>query len=165
MGVAVSISSAILLRLMREAWLGERNEICGILLGRGEAILRADRTTNVAATPKTMFEIDPKALIDAYRRARRRAALSVLGYYHSHPGGNPIPSRHDAASAFPDGKLWLIITEGRAQLWRAVLRGELHGRFDPVAIDLIIGKRPPVRVDGVEMRGLRENLVVTEHPS
>ena len=58
-----------------------------------------------------------------------------MGYWHSHPSGDAMPSVTDAAMAAPDGKLWLIVGGDTVTAWRAVEQGVLHGRFEPVAIE------------------------------
>jgi proteasome lid subunit RPN8/RPN11 len=87
--------------------------------------------TNVAADPRTAFEIDPGQLIVAYR-AMREGGDAIAGCFHSHPRGSPEPSVSDAASAAPDGWVWLIAGDGSIGAWRAVERGTRHGRFDAV---------------------------------
>ncbi|MFM9829559.1 MAG: M67 family metallopeptidase [Sphingomonas sp.] len=153
------ISSALLLRIMRWALLasasGLPEEKCGILRGRGERIMRADAAANVSPWPGRKFEIDPAALIAAYRTARRPNALAVLGFFHTHPSDDVMPSVTDAACAAPDGKLWLIATMREARLFRAVSDGAIHGRFDPVEFDLVVGKRAPERVGGLFARKQR----------
>lgn len=154
------ISSALLGQIMRSVGAGEARdggdgppeEKCGILRGRGGHVIRADETLNVALTPRTHFEIDPAALIAAYRAERRRGALAVLGFFHTHPSDDAMPSVTDAACAAADGKLWLIATRGEARLYRAVPHGAIHGRFDPLRFDVVIGKRPPERVGAILRR-------------
>ena len=109
-------------------------EVCGLLLGSGEAIEEAHAAENVAATPHTRFEIDPAALFAAYRQARR-GGPAILGYYHSHPAGDPLPSATDAARAAPDGKLWLIAGQGRIAAFVAGRAG-IHGRFRPILLTI-----------------------------
>lgn len=88
---------------------------------------------NLAAEPASHFEIDPTALIAAHR-AVRTGGLRILGHYHSHPSGDPVPSATDAANAPPDGAIWLIVARGEVRAWRAVRDGAVHGRFDPVVL-------------------------------
>ena len=93
------------------------NEACGILLGEGGRIVAAVETANVDPDPATHFEIDPQALIDAHRAARA-GGPDVIGYFHSHPVGAPVPSATDRASAAHDGRVWAIIAGERVQFWR-----------------------------------------------
>jgi len=125
------ISSDLLRRLLREA-AGSAVEICGILRGKAGSVLFAEAARNIAADPARHFEIDPAALFAALRDARGGGA-AVLGWYHSHPSGNPDPSATDAVQAAADGMLWLIVGGGTVRLWRAVADGARYGRFDPVA--------------------------------
>ena len=69
----------------------------------------------------------PAALIAAHRAARV-GGETVIGHYHSHPGGDPQPSACDAAAAAA-GELWLVVANGEARLWRAVAGGPLLGAF------------------------------------
>ncbi len=76
-------------------------ECCGVLLGRGDAVVEAVRTRNVADRP-TRFLIDPRDHFAAIRSARARD-LDVVGYYHSHPHSPAEPSDTDVAEAnYPD---------------------------------------------------------------
>jgi proteasome lid subunit RPN8/RPN11 len=76
-------------------------ECCGVLIGSGSAIVEARRTRNLEES-RTRFEVDPKGHIDARREARLRG-LEVVGFYHSHPHSEPIPSYTDLAEAsYPD---------------------------------------------------------------
>lgn len=170
----VQISSALLLGIMRmvmiaapKAHLQLRNpgdpypwhEWCGILRGRhgtdgGEIVTRADLTDNVAVDPAREFEIDPAALIAAYRGERRARGLAVLGFFHTHPNGPAVPSLRDAECAVPDGKLWVIAGRDGSLVWRAVENGAVHGRFDRVIFDLKIGSRIEKGCPGVQWRGI-----------
>ena len=47
------------------------------------------------------FAIDPKVLLTAQKDCRRRG-LSIIGIFHSHPHGQPIPSEFDRAIAWPE---------------------------------------------------------------
>ena len=76
----------------------------------------------MAADPARTFEIDPVALFAAHRRARG-GGPAVIGHYHSHPSGVPIPSPRDAAQAMGDGAVWVILGGGLARAWRSVEAG------------------------------------------
>ena len=110
--------SAQALDAMRAAALSAHPlEACGILLGAGGRITEARQTANVHPSPHTHFEIDPQALIDAHRAARRQGAPQVIGYFHSHPAGPPEPSATDRACAAGDGKVWAIIAQDDVKFW------------------------------------------------
>jgi desampylase len=134
--MAVTIASERLAGIVAEAQRFVSVEICGLLLGTGDRIEAAPRCRNVAADPARRFEIDPAELL-ATHRAARAGGPAVIGHYHSHPTGDPAPSRQDAADAAPDRSLWLIVGGGEARLWRAVADGEVHGRFEPVALRVV----------------------------
>ena len=165
--MAVEISSALLLRIMRLVAVAgpdyrpggdPHHEWCGILRGRREdgheRVTRADHAANVAADPSCTFEIDPAALIAAYRAERRRAGPAVLGFFPTHPDGPAVPSIRDAEAAAPYGKLWGIGGRGGVLVWRAVADGAMHGRFDRVIFDLRTGSRVETGCPGVQWRGL-----------
>jgi desampylase len=134
-GVTATISSELITQIVADAERSPHAEVCGLLLGT-PAIQGATRCRNIAADPARRFEIDPADLIAAHRAARA-GGPAVIGHYHSHPTGDPTPSRQDAADAAPDGSLWLIVGEGTVRLWRAVPDGAVHGRFDPVALRVV----------------------------
>lgn len=92
-------------------------EACGILVGEASRITAFTETRNVHPSPETHFEIDPQALIDAHRAARA-GGPQVIGYFHSHPHGDPYPSDTDRASAAGDGKIWGISSGQRMKFWQ-----------------------------------------------
>jgi proteasome lid subunit RPN8/RPN11 len=124
--------SRSLLDRMYAAAAADAGEICGLLFGDDRAITDWQQTRNVHPSSADHFEIDPAALFAALR-AERGGGQRLIGYVHSHPGGRAEPSATDAAMAQPDGKLWLIVAEDQASLWRSRAGGAVHGRFDRVA--------------------------------
>lgn len=113
----VTIDRACLDALLIEANASPAREVCGLLFGDEARIHFALPTANVARNPEDAFEIDPRALIAAYR-AERAGGPRLIGHYHSHPSGSALPSARDAAAAEP-GKLWLILAAGTGRLWHA----------------------------------------------
>ncbi|GAA5061492.1 desampylase [Erythrobacter westpacificensis] len=111
------VTRAVIALLRGEAKRAYPNECCGILLGDDAGITNALPARNVHPSPRTHFEIDPQALVDAHRAARS-AGPQVLGYYHSHPAGPPYPSSTDRAEAAHDGKVWAIVCEDAIGWWR-----------------------------------------------
>lgn len=109
------------------------DEVCGLLLGDGARVTAVQPCANVSDAPARRFELDPAALVAAWRAARN-GGPRVIGHYHSHPTGDPRPSATDAAEAAADGAIWIIVGAGEMAAWRAVEGGAVHGRFDPVAL-------------------------------
>jgi desampylase len=133
MGMKIAISRSVLIGIRQISAVFAPLEACGLLFGSGSAITSYQAVENVDEAPDRHFEIDPAALFAALR-AERGGGPKLQGYWHSHPSGDAAPSVTDAAMAAPDGKLWLVVGGDTVTAWRAVERGELHGRFDPVTI-------------------------------
>lgn len=122
------VTSGAMATLLAEAARAHPLECCGLLLGEGQRIARAQPAANVHADPATHFAIDPAALIAAHRTSRQ-GGPAVLGYYHSHPTGQASPSAADRAGASGDGRVWAIVAQGTVRFWR-----DEPGGF--VAVDL-----------------------------
>ena len=137
-------------RLMAAARAARPEEACGALIGtvrRGRVeVERIEPLSNVAAEPKRRYEIDPRQLLDL-QRSGRDGGFEVVGYYHSHPSGDAVPSDVDRRSAWP-GLSYLIcsVDEGgccRLRSWRLV-----EGRFVEEAVSTAVrGRRqaPPLQ--------------------
>ena len=113
----IEVTREVVDLIERKARAAHPQECCGILLGEGTCITQAIPARNVHPTPETHFEIDPQALIDAHRAARE-GGPQVLGYYHSHPVGQPRPSKTDQDMADGTGKIWAIIGPGEVTFWQ-----------------------------------------------
>ena len=84
-------------RLDRWARAAAPREACGVLLGREEGcdgtIVRVARLAN-RAHGRGRFELDPRQIV-RLERAARRAGLTAVGVWHSHPAGDARPSAAD----------------------------------------------------------------------
>lgn len=114
--MALRISSELHRQLLGMTAASPEAEVCGLLLGRVQ-VERIVPARNIALDPQRSFEIDPSALFTAIRN-ERRGGEKMLGYYHSHPLGPPMPSHRDTDQAAADGRIWLIIGQGRATAWQ-----------------------------------------------
>lgn len=136
MAMRVEISITDRQRILDHAG-SSRDEVCGLLLGesdgQGGRVTAVRPCANVSDTPARRFEVDPAALIAAWRAARC-GRPRVIGHYHSHPTGDPRPSVTDAREATPDGAIWIIAGGGEIAAWRAVAHGRVHGQFEPVEL-------------------------------
>lgn len=126
----VGFAKGIITAIVEEAG-GSRDEICGLLLGAPARVTASLRCVNVSPDPARGFELSPAQLLAAHRAARS-GGPGIVGCYHSHPAGPPIPSARDAAAAAPDGMLWLIAADSGVGVWRAVAAGTCEGRFEAV---------------------------------
>jgi proteasome lid subunit RPN8/RPN11 len=118
MGMPIKVTSGALATLLEEAKRAHPLECCGLLLGRHTHWIDTVRPVrNVAAQPQRAFELESAALIAAFKQQRAGGPL-VIGYYHSHPNGNPAPSLRDAMNAPHDGLVWVIVALGEAFFWR-----------------------------------------------
>lgn len=105
-------------RLKNRAAAAGSEEICGFLLGNSDdetaIVTRLVESPNVARDPARTFEIDP-AIHFGIRRRLRQTNDEIVGVYHSHPKGPPVPSRRDLERAPPGEEwVWLILApEGR----------------------------------------------------
>ncbi|MCY4064617.1 MAG: M67 family metallopeptidase [Chloroflexi bacterium] len=97
------------------------NEVCGLLAGRDAHILAAHPLRNVADSPQSRFQIDPREQLQALK-AIDGAQLDWIGVYHSHPRSAPIPSQSDIEQCADSGLLQLIVSLERLKpqlkLWR-----------------------------------------------
>lgn len=113
-------------------------ECCGLLIGtraNGDAVqvTRAVAAANVAAGDRRRrFEIDPRCQF-ATMRALRGTAEAIVGHYHSHPDGPPLPSAADRDSLFDPSLYWLIVGVDGKQVTAAAFRAE-GGTFFPIAL-------------------------------
>ena len=127
----LTVTSGAIATLLKEAALVAPDECCGLLLGRGGRIEEARPAANVADHAATRFEIDPVALLKAHKEARS-GGPELIGYYHSHPEGHPVPSAADCEHASGDARIWAIIAGGEVKFWR-----DGAGGFEEVAVATI----------------------------
>lgn len=87
------------------------NEACGVIFGRthdftteaeGFAVVR-----NTARRPAEAFSFDPDDWVSTFCEAQRNRR-SIVGLFHSHPEGSPIPSAEDTLGWLPWGTYWIV---------------------------------------------------------
>jgi len=116
-------------------------EACGVFLGNGDAVTRAERVPNrETETPRVRYQIAPEDLIRIQREARAQG-LEIVGYYHSHPDHPARPSETDrrvAAEGLSDGVFHVVIgvSEGRQGTPTAWVFRDRDHAFLPVAFEV-----------------------------
>ena len=113
----IEVTSGAIATLIAESARTAPLECCGLLLGREGRIEEARTADNVADDPARRFEIDPAALLRAHREART-GGPELLGYFHSHPNGHPLPSATDCEHASGDNRIWAIVADGQVLFYR-----------------------------------------------
>lgn len=78
------------------------NEACGLVVQSGKKP-RLVRARNVAAHPRTTFDLDPDAWFDVAEHE------AVIGIYHSHPSTSADPSLADRSACELSGLPWHIV--------------------------------------------------------
>ena len=123
--------------LIAEANAARTDEVCGLLVGTrvddGYEVTRLVPCDNVAppALRTRRFEIDPRRVIEE-ERSLRGSGNAVIGFYHSHPEGLPVPSGtdRDYMALWPDSA-WVILAKAGPSPIRA-------WAFDPSRPDSVI---------------------------
>ncbi len=112
-------------------------ECCGLLEGiiaaQGWTVSAVHEGLNIAGEPQRHFLIDPQFQIELLRRLRG-TERSVIGCFHSHPGGLAQPSQADLSAAIEQDFLWLIAGGAPDEV---VLRAYVFtgAEFQPVQLD------------------------------
>jgi proteasome lid subunit RPN8/RPN11 len=124
------ISSHVIAEMLAHARAEAPRECCGLLIGKGESVVRSMRANNLEANA-TRYLIDPEDHFAAIRSARAEE-LEVIGAYHSHPSSAPIPSATDIAEANSGSDfLYVIVSLVGAEV--RAYRIET-GVFEPLAL-------------------------------
>jgi proteasome lid subunit RPN8/RPN11 len=127
--MSIRIARAAMTTIRGDCAARAPQEACGLLLGVRERVDRALPAANIAAEPERRFEIDPITLFAAHRAARA-GAPAIVGCYHSHPRCSADPSATDAAQAFDDDWIWLIVGADAEKAYRVVRAGPIMARFE-----------------------------------
>ena len=134
---SVEIRSTVIDAILDHAREAHPIECCGLLVGSSGRIERAVRAHNTRAS-RTRYQIDSVDHIAAIRSART-AGLRVVGTYHSHPTGPPVPSPTDLAEATYADYAYLIVSPdaGAHQADRFGIYRLEAGRFEHLRLVVI----------------------------
>ena len=106
----LKLSAGLREQLVAEARAAFPRECCGLIEGVREAGNVVGHklypTANFSEQPDG-FEIDPAAHLRLSRKVRA-AGREIVGCYHSHPRGRPLPSERDRARGNAEDFVWLI---------------------------------------------------------
>ena len=116
--------------LLAEAGCDERPNVREAVVGR-----------NTHPLPERAYRLEPEEQLRVSRAARARG-LRVVGYWHGHLVGPPVPSRADLDGATVFGpSLHLIVGKDdesppRVTAWRALQHGPEAGSFREIPIEV-----------------------------
>jgi len=121
-------------------------EPCGYLLGAAGCdespnVLEAVAGRNTHPQPEGAYQLEPEEQLRVAREARGRG-LRVVGFWHGHLVGPPVPSRADLDGVAAFGpSLHLIVgadekSPPRVTAWRALQGGLEAGGFRKLRIEL-----------------------------
>jgi proteasome lid subunit RPN8/RPN11 len=131
--MTIEVTSGAMATLRAEAASAAPLECCGLLLGHEGRIDTVAPAANVSPQPAVRFEIDPLALLAAHKAARS-GGCQVLGYYHSHPAGHPVPSATDCEHSTGDLRAWAIVARDEVAFFRDTGNG-----FTPLSCRIVEG--------------------------
>jgi proteasome lid subunit RPN8/RPN11 len=123
------------------------DEGCGLLIGRWETDSSSDdggrggnclvediaESVNLANDPQRHFEVDPRLQLKLQKELRA-GPTRVVGVFHSHPDGAPLPSDTDRARAYDPDLVWLIaaVQVGRLAQINAFRPGDPGEQFQQI---------------------------------
>ncbi|WP_376789621.1 M67 family metallopeptidase [Thermoflexus sp.] len=90
-------------------------EACGLLGGIGRRVLAVYPTRNELASP-IRYRVHPEDLIRVIHELEERE-WELVGIYHSHPHGPPVPSATDVAEAYYPEAVYVIAAPVQGE-WR-----------------------------------------------
>lgn len=106
------------------------NEGCGVLLGNvedtGREVIRAVSSKNTWDERSDRYRVDPE-LVHRLMRAEENGGPGIVGFFHSHPDADPLPSATDRELAWPwyHYVIWPVRrgVAGRPRGWKLVDTG------------------------------------------
>ncbi|MBR5421201.1 MAG: M67 family metallopeptidase [Lachnospiraceae bacterium] len=115
------IGAEALAQARKDAERAYPDECCGIFYGKiyegcNKEVMRAESIRNAFDETERFhrFRIPAEQMLAAELKARREE-LDIVGFYHSHPDHDPVPSEYDRSHALPVYSYLIIACrEGRA---------------------------------------------------
>ncbi len=114
-------------------------EACGLIAGQRERAAEIIPIPNIASDPQHAYYMDERALVEALTHLEARH-LELIGFYHSHPQSDPIPSQTDVRQAnYPNTPYVIVGLKGDAP--RLAAWNMSYGRVSEVTLH--VGDEPP----------------------
>ena len=140
--IRLALPAALLQEILRHLEDAYPHEGVGALLGsadgdRRRAVRHVPLANAVERDRRRRYEVGHADLVRVQRDARE-GGLEVLGYCHSHPDAEPVPSEHDREAGWP-WYVYLIVRvgNGRAAGVTAWQLRDDRSTFDPVGLEVL----------------------------
>jgi proteasome lid subunit RPN8/RPN11 len=104
----IFIPQNIIDEIVGQAVSGLPEEVCGLLVGNENEIIKRFPLTNIDHSPEH-FAFDPKEQFQVLREAKS-LGLKIIANYHSHPETPARPSEEDIRLAYDPDILYLILS-------------------------------------------------------
>jgi len=93
------------------------NEACGVLGGQGGRVLKVYPVSNATPSP-VRYTMEPNEQVRAMMEIEERG-WELVGIFHSHPAGPPVPSETDVAEAYYPDSAYVICAPDSDGGWQA----------------------------------------------
>lgn len=153
-------------KIVSRARRGGDLEVCGVLGGRsvgiapdtgsssfdsdpskpgfGRVVTTVYPVENVADAPRVQYELEPEGQLEAIQQLEDRGE-TLVGFYHSHPRGPPVPSDTDVETAtWPDASYVIVALDGEPYVGSWRWNGEA---FETELVRLVSDERAAARTD------------------
>ncbi len=87
---------------------GYPNEVCGVLAGRENTVVKIYKTKNEERSPVS-YLMDPGEQFRVMKDMRA-SGLTMLSIFHSHPASPAYPSPKDVSLAFYEDSVYVIVS-------------------------------------------------------
>jgi len=104
----IIISDKHIKEIIQHAKDGYPEEVCGILAGKKDKVIKVFKITNIEHSSVSYF-MDSKQQFKAMKECREKG-WKMIGIYHSHPEANAYPSDKDVKLAFYEDVAYIIIS-------------------------------------------------------
>ena len=105
----IQLPRTLINKILTQAQSSEEDEVCGLISGKNDTATRVYPVKNIAEEADHLFDMDPKAQIDAMREMRNQGE-ELFAIYHSHPHAPAVPSATDIQQAAYPEALYLIVS-------------------------------------------------------
>ena len=113
------------------------NEACGILGGKAGRVQAVYPGANVENSP-VVYRMNPQDQVRAMH-AIQLSGGDVLGIFHSHTDGPPVPSETDISQAYYPDVVYIILARDPSGVWQTFGYNITKGRSHKITLKVELG--------------------------